>query len=63
MKSFINDGEKPEDYECAICREDYNLNNKLPVQLNGCKHVFCSPCIKNLFLNYKKHRCPNCRFE
>ena len=53
----LNNAEK---YECAICLEEYNLNDKI-IRLD-CKHVFHFECLKKaVYYEYERtQRIPTC---
>lgn len=44
--------------KCEICLEDYTESTSVTVL--GCKHCFCTKCIKNWLLSKNKN-CPKCR--
>lgn len=47
-------------YQCSICYNDYNLNNRIPIILIPCGHTFCSQCIYKL-QSYNYNECSLCR--
>lgn len=47
------------DVECAICREELVLNDKM--QELPCKHTFHPPCVKPWLDEHNS--CPICRYE
>lgn len=55
--NIIND---KENCECGICKENYNENESIGVELIKCKHVFCKQCIYEWLTKYNVN-CPICR--
>jgi hypothetical protein len=50
------------DYDCAICTEDFS-EERPPIPLDSCQHVFCQNCIKHWMHsnNVQRDKCPVCR--
>ena len=46
---------------CSICIDDMTEGDKIrKLRCNHCYHIHC---IETLVLEYKKQKCPNCRFD
>ena len=44
---------------CVLCKEDFNINERIPRILIHCGHTFCTSCLKN-FHKHRRIRCPMC---
>ena len=53
-----------ESLNCKICSTPFNLNDRLPLKLTVCGHVFCRPCLKktleSLTTSETQFKCPTC---
>jgi len=51
-------------FECSICFNEYNLENRLPRHLD-CQHTLCSECLLNIQKNFSSSKfyvkCPTCK--
>ncbi|KRX00628.1 Armadillo-type fold [Pseudocohnilembus persalinus] len=45
--------------KCVVCKEDFDLQERMPRILVHCGHTFCTSCIINFYRN-NKVRCPLC---
>ncbi|XP_036072043.1 E3 ubiquitin-protein ligase RNF186-like [Oryzias melastigma] len=59
------DSSVPEEFECKVCFNDFDLDRHLP-KLLGCSHTFCRECLEKLHsLEGSGWRvgCPVCRYR
>ena len=49
------------DTHCAMCREEYDENERIHFQIDECFHELCAKCAGAWFVHQKKDWCPMCR--
>ncbi|CAD8203671.1 unnamed protein product [Paramecium octaurelia] len=45
--------------QCVLCKNDYNMKDRLPRILIHCGHTICTACLTNFYRN-RRVRCPLC---
>ncbi|CAK83231.1 unnamed protein product (macronuclear) [Paramecium tetraurelia] len=45
--------------QCLLCKQDYNIKDRLPRILIHCGHTICTQCLSNFYRN-RRVRCPLC---
>jgi hypothetical protein len=58
MVNIVNE-QKIHNYECPICLDNENLDNKY---VTPCGHIFCKDCLHKS-INANKRQCPKCRLQ
>lgn len=52
--------------KCQLCRNDYDLFERIPRIMIHCGHTFCTPCLTEFYMYHrplssnKRVRCPMC---
>ena len=46
---------------CAICKNKYNVGDRIPRILVNCGHTFCTSCLIKYHHNKDHIRCPSCK--